>query len=343
MIKTIHKYVGFITLAYILICLFTPFNKILLNRSIENQINYLAKIMDRGYDDKLQRRFPEGKLFSNSILALSTIEYSDRYNKTTEKYANIVDNCIKRIQSERTLGIFSPTIEPQYGMFFNGWSNYVYSTYRKSKLFKLSELQEKVKEQSTLIESRIESVQKDSIRILDTYIESNWPADNLIGIISLDNDQLRNDWIKHILDNTKHQSGLIHHSGSDRSQVRGSSSAMITFCLSKSNYLDIDNYNKKFQNTFSDNYLGIQLIKENENGSNEMDVDSGPVVFGYGASATIMNIKTQASLDNPRSKFTWAAMNLVSVPINIFRKKYFLMKKEPMLDLFMLWGSTELK
>ena len=89
-------------------------------------------------------------------------------------------------------------------------------------------------------------------------------------------------------------------------------------------------------------YLGIQLVKENENGSNSMDVDSGPVVFGYGASATIMNIKTQASLGNEKSRITWAVMNTLALPVNIFNKKYYLMKKEPMLDLFMLWGSTEL-
>lgn len=141
---------------------------------------------------------------------------------------------------------------------------------------------------------------------------------------------------------TEHQSGLIHHAGSNSSQIRGSSSAMITFCLSKAGYQDINKYNNTFQNIFADNYLGVQLIKENEDGSNEMDVDSGPVVFGYGASATIMNIKTQASMDNPKSKFTWAAMNAISAPINVFNKKYYLLKQEPMLDLFMLWGCTEL-
>ena len=73
-----------------------------------------------------------------------------------------------------------------------------------------------------------------------------------------------------------------------------------------------------------------------------MDVDSGPVLFGYGASATIMNIKTQASLKKPNAKITWAAIHLISLPINIFEKKYLILKKEPMLDFFMLWSSTEL-
>ena len=342
MIKKTLKYLGILITAYSFLCLITPFNKYLRNRSIRNQINYLSQILDKGYDDNLQRRFPEGKLFSNALLALSTIEYCDKNGKAHEKYARIVDNCINRIQSKEALGIFNPNMEPKYGMFFNGWSNYVYSTYKKSSLFKFSKIQNSVIEQSDIIESRLTSTQNDSLRLLDTYAKSNWPADNLIGIISLSNDELRKNWIEKILEASKHKSGLIHHAGSNPLELRGSSSAMITFCLGEAKYHNIEEYSSQFEELFADNYLGIQLIKENEDGSNKMDVDSGPVIFGYGSSATIMNIKTQASLGNSNSKYTYALMNLISLPVNIFQKKYHILKKEPMLDLFMLWGSTEM-
>jgi len=39
---------------------------------------------------------------------------------------------------------------------------------------------------------------------------------------------------------------------------------MITYCLGLSGYDDIDNYNKAFQDVFVDEYLGVQLVKENE-------------------------------------------------------------------------------
>lgn len=72
------------------------------------------------------------------------------------------------------------------------------------------------------------------------------------------------------------------------------------------------------------------------------DVDSGPIVFGYGASATIMNIKAQAVLGVPKAKNTWALINLIGIPINMGYKKFYIFKQEPMLDLFMLWGSVSL-
>ena len=298
--------------------------------------------MDKGYDNTLQSRFPEGKLFSNAILALSVIEYCDNNRIFNKEYSKIVDNCIRRIQSKRTLQIFSESMIPQYGMFYNGWSNLVYSTYKRSQLFEYSKIRENVSEASAIIEERLTRTQNDSLRTLDSYTGVNWPADNMIGISSISNDTLKTKWIEVLLYNAKHKSGLINHVSRDVSEIRGSSNAMITYCLGKSEYHSVNHYNEVFRSKLIDEYIGIQLVKENENGSNLMDVDSGPVVFGYGASATIMNIKTQASLGNKESRLTWAAMNALALPINIFNKKYYLMKKEPMLDLFMLWGSTEL-
>lgn len=338
----ILKYTGIILLTYGFLCLSTPFIGFLKNRSIRNQINYLSSIIDEGYDDTLQNRFPEGKLFSNAILALSTIEFCNQNKEYDKKYAAIVDNCIRRIQSEKTSQIFNSNLSPKYGIFFNGWSNLVYSNYKSSPLFTFSELQINVKEASTIIEERINKTQTDSLRILDSYHEAKWPADNLIAITSMSNESLKKNWTKVLFEHSNHKSGLINHFDSDPSKIRGSSSAMITYCLGKSKFDNIKKYNELYKTIFIDEYLGVQLVKENEDGSNLMDVDSGPVVFGYGASATIMNIKTQASLGSNKSKITWALMNTIALPINIFNKKYYLMKKEPMYDLFMLWGSTEL-
>lgn len=342
MIKRTLKYFGMVILMYCFLCFITPFNTFLRNRSIQSQINYLSHILNKGYDDDLQKRFPEGKLFSNSLLALSTIEFCDKNKISNKKYANIVDNCIQRILSKEAQRIFNPDIKPEYGMFYNGWSNYVFSTYMKSKLFNFSRLQSGIREQFEIIEARIVLTQKDSLRILDSYDRSNWPADNFIGMISLKEKELKEKWINKIFITAKHKSGLIHHSGSDEYLIRGSSSAMITFCLNEIGYSKLEEYSDQFNEIFVDNYFGVQLVKENEDGTSEMDFDSGPVLFGYGSAATIMNIKTQASLGNSAAKFTYGAMNVISIPVNIFQKKYHLFKKEPMLDLFMLWGCTEI-
>jgi hypothetical protein len=342
MLKKIIKYLGLIILAYTFICIITPYNKTLRNRSIRNQINYLSNIIDNGYDDTLQERFPEGKLFSNCLLALSTIEYCDKNGKSNQRYAHIVDNCIRRIESEKAVASFDQDLNPEYGMFYQGWFKLICTSYNKSKLINFSKISELVKIKSKEINSNFYQIQFDSLRIIDTYLESNWPADNLVGIATFQDDSLRSEWIELLLYTTEHPSGLIHHSESQKQTIRGSSTAMMTYFLNKSRYPNAEAYNVKFKAFFIDSYLGVQLVKENIDNINTMDVDSGPILFGYGASATIMNIKTQASFGHTNAKTTWAAMNLISLPINLLGKKYLLLKKEPMLDLFMLWASTEI-
>ena len=340
--RKILKYLGIFTLLYLIISFITPFNRILRKRSIENQIKHLSELLSSGYDDQLQFKFPEGKLFSNALLALSIIDYSNNYALFEKPYSQIIDDCIERLYSQKMLDNFDKSIDPKYGIFYTGWTNYVCQKYQRSDLFKYSSEANKIKKYSNTLKTRIINTLSDSMRTLESYYDSAWPADNLVGLLSIEHDSIQKEGLTHLLKSSKHPSGLIHHSNDDKSIIRGSSSAMITYCLEELGYNKIDEYHQKYQTHFIDRFLGIELVKEHENNFNEMDLDSGPIVFGYGASATIMNIKTQAVLQNKHSKITWAAMNCISLPINFLGKKYYLFKQEPMYDLFMLWGSVDL-
>ncbi len=342
MVKKFFKFIGILLLIYIVLCLMTPYNKSLRKRSIKNQVHYLSHILDKGYDDVLQKRFPEGKLFSNCLLALSIIEFSEQYDQANPELAFKVDRSIQRIQSEKAQSNFDKELDIVYGVFYQGWSNLLYSSYIKSTLFKYSAIKKNVISTSEYIESRIEKVQLDSLRILDSYRGSYWPADNMIAVSSLTNDSIKVAWIDLLKKTSTHPSGLIHHAGRQDSVIRGSSSAMIAHCLLISDFIDATGYNERFKEIFVDRFLEVQLVKEHEAASGLSDIDSGPIVFGYGASATIMNIKTQASFGDQAAKRTWAAFNLLAVPVNVMGEKFFLFKEEPMLDLFMLWASVSL-
>lgn len=340
--KSALKTTTIIFLVYALTCLITPFVSVLRMRAIENQITYLSELLDNGYDNTLQERFPEGKMFSNAILALSIIEYSDHYKIPSEYYATIVDKCVIRILSNKAQESFDETMIPEYGMFYNGWALLVINTYTASSLSKLSEIKEVLTKESLLIEQRLLRAQSDSLRILESYSGLNWPADNLIGLTSLKNKDLQKDWLEVILKTTQDPDGLIHHTGFNPFEARGSSSAMITYCLGKISPNLAKEYNESYRNNFIDSFLGADLVLEHKDRSSSMDIDTGPVILGYGASATVMNVKTQGSLGQYNAKFSWAFMNLFGLPVNLLGHKYYLLKQEPMLDLFLLWGAVEL-
>lgn len=102
--------------------------------------------------------------------------------------------------------------------------------------------------------------------------------------------------------------------------------------------------NPIFCKNYIDKYLGIQFVKEHfDKIGNGEDIDSGPIVFGYGSVATIVNTKYQASRQNRKSQNTWAMLNSIGIPINLFGNKYYLFKQQLMYDIFMLWTSVEIE
>jgi len=328
---------------YILFNLSTPYIDYCKNRSVENQITYLDQILSEGYDDELQSRYPEGKIFSNALLALSIIDYSANAKITQKKHAIIADRCIDRLLSESTSATFSIDMVPKFGAFYNGWINFTLSNYIKSDLFDLSERRSQILASFQVLSNEIVCAQSDSIRILDSYPGASWPADNLVGMASLDHKILKNQWIDKLYATSNTESKLLNHSGYNTAEVRGSSQALLLFLLCHHDKQKASTENKIFRDLLVDRHIGIDLVREfPKDVDGYPDVDSGPVICGYGAVATVMNVKLQAKLNNVNSKYTWAFLNAISFPINVFGEKYYLCKREPMFDIFMLWCLVEL-
>lgn len=339
--KTI-KYLSMLLLGYLLLTLLTSHSKFLLDRSIGNQINHINTQLINGGDDKLQKRYPEGYIFSNSIFALSLIELHELRLQDSKSYAKNVDRCLRRLLSDQGTESFSKNLSLTHGAFYNGWTNYTLKTYVESELFSHSDHKEYfISEHARLSYLTIE-YQKDSITLVETYTDAIWPADNLICLLSLPDDQikLQEKWLQALIENSSNNLDLINHDNYDRSIARGSSQALSLYFLN-----DFDSgyaiaANEIFQNNYIDDILEIKLVREYVN-DGEQDLDSGPVILNYGSVATIMNIKTQSKF-GVKERSTWNLMNTLGIPINLFSKKYYLFQKELMFDIFMLWSSVSL-
>lgn len=336
-LKKILKILFISFFCYVLICFLVPFIRFLHERSIENQINYLQFQFKDNLGEKLQNIYPEGKLFSNLVFALSIIKYSEfDKNIKTEN----VENAILRTISKDAAKNFDDGLKLKYGAFYNGWINYTLKKYIESELFIKSRRQSVFNQLHKEFSERIVWSQLDSICLLETYSGSVWPADNLICIASLDqnHNKIKKNWLEKI----KNQSDefLINHSGSDVNEIRGSSLALINFLL-----IDIDSSYfaqsyTEYKKRFHKNIFGVTFVREFEANNNFSDIDSGPVVLGAGSVATIMNSILDGRINRKRAKLTYSFLNIIGLPINILGKKYYLLKKEPMYDIFMLWNSV---
>ena len=331
----IFKYAALLVFLYLVIAFITPFSKMLQNRSTEHQINYL--LSNDKFDVEAQTRFPEGYVFFNSILALSIMEYSKSNKK--QEYAAALDGLISKLLSRKASGVFSINQKLPNGAFYNGWVNFTLKQYIESDLFQNSKAKTEFIACHDSLSKLIYQVQARDLSILDSYPNSYWPADNLVCIASLPADAsgLAEKWVE-LLKSTS-QAELIHHDDLSLIKVRGSSQSLIIYLLSHIDLQLAIAEDKKFTREFKSSVLGIKFVCEDIADRSFEDVDSGPVVLGYGSVATIMNTKATKNIGQ-RSRVTEGFLNMLGLPINFRGQKFYIFKQEVMFDLFMLWSQV---
>lgn len=333
-VKNTFKLIAFLMLSYLFLAFITPFNKHLHKRSIENQINYLLDQKDM--DIELQSRYPEGYIFFNALLALSIVEYYDQSINEKTQFSKDLDRLMDKLLSKSASNNFPTSQKLSNGAFYNGWVNFTLRKYLNSTLFETSHSKIRFRQAYDSLTNVIVQSQLDSLTILDTYPGSYWPGDNLICAASLPShySEIKSEWIQ--LLKTTSKSNLIHHDDMNLNKVRGSSQSLIIYLFGEIDMNLAIAENKKFEQAFKSSFMGIKFVKEDLKNPSFSDVDSGPVLFGFGSVATIMNIKTQKSL-GARTRITEGFLNVLGMPINLGGKKFYLFKQEPMFDLFMLW------
>lgn len=342
-IKRITKLIAVSIGLYCTLNLLVGFNQSLLNRSVEHQILHISSQLLNAADQQLQQQYPEGNVFANAIFALSLIEYSEKNPQLNPDHATLVDQCIMMLLSGETQQHFDNNLHLQYGAFYHGWTNYVLYEYQKSSLFISSSYRESINTAYRQFSDRIVESQEDSVRLLETYHSSYWPADNLMCIASLDSNyqSLKLAWTNHILDSSENEHDLVNHDGFQPTVSRGSSLALSIYALAQIDPTLAANQYEVFDEEFNLNILGIHFIKEHHD-QGEMDIDSGPIIFGIGSVATIMNIKAIENVNNEKLKLTWGLLNLLGIPLHWSGHKSYLFEKELMFDIFMLWMSMSL-
>lgn len=345
MAKRIRKFVlnGLIILIstvsiFCILQLSVPHSDFLLKKSIEGQISGISDRLESNEDIGLQARYPEGYVFANAIFALSVIESHEKglvFNQPNL----MVDKCIVKLLSNDCKARFNGGLDPKYGAFYNGWTGYVLNKYIRSGLFETSMIRNKVILEFKNVQNQILDVQCDSIKLLESYGGQVWPADNVVCMSILDPGYryLAINWFNKLPKAV--DSEMICHYYESNCEVRGASQALILYFLGAMNFKTVHIY-EKFRRDFVHEIAGIELVREFPLKGAE-DYDSGPVIFNIGSAATLMQVKT-ACLYGRCSPNTWGLFNTIGFPLFLRGQKSYLLKKNMMFDIFMLWGAVSI-
>lgn len=336
---------------------FKTYKNLSINKDLIHQLSFLKAALGHGAAEEMQKIYPEGFAFFNVLYGLSWMEVAQALSPENELY----EEALKEIQrswlalnSIKGKEIFNPDLEPSYGIFYRGWTNY----YLGRKLI-VTDVSRRDSTEIMLFRNNcreiISALSKQESPFLQSYSESCWPADMVVAMASVklhtelvDSSYERKlkIWIQKVKEKTD-SLGLIPHSsewksGEPLENSRGSSQSLILNFLIEIDPTFAREQFKIYKNYFLDDRLGLPGIREYPKGVKKSgDIDSGPVLWGIGAAATLVGQRTMylfgeqsiaIGIRNSIETFGFANTH--------DGKKSYLLGKYPMADVFIAWSNS---
>jgi hypothetical protein len=328
------------------------------NTDVYSQLTYLKKEIELGADKDMQSVFPEGFIFLNAVYGLAWCELAKDMNPDSDEFRVASEEAIasfEKLNSNRARTIFKEDLNPDYGIFYQGWKNYLLAHIISSGLTNDEKYFDLFRSQSEII---VEAFGSSETYFLQSYPQMTWPADNLVAIASVSiynsyTDERYSDFLKSWQSNLPShldKNGLIPHSTNYLTDEviegsRGSSQSLIMILLKEIDRDLAERHFSKYKELFLTSRFGLPMIREYpQNLSGSGDIDSGPVILGIGSVASITAIKAF----NVHSGYSTAlglsnTMEIIGIPTITDQGKQYLFGKMPMADAFLAWVNASLK
>lgn len=324
------------------------------NSDLLKQLRFLKGEMQNQIADEMQHIYPEGFFFMNVTYGLSWCGFAKSIPDSSALYREAmheINRAYNEIDSEKARIIFQDPMAIPNGAFYSGWRNYLLA--QKLSLIKPSK---RDSAEIRLFESQCDLIANglfaDGTPFPESYAGMAWPADGASAVAALAiHDKILTPryqktietWVRKVK-NGLDPNGLIPHEWDPlkneiAGHARGSSQSLILIFLH-----DIDSafgrqqfeiYKQKFL-AYRWGLPGIREYPETIQGGE--DVDSGPIVFGIGGSASVVAEKTmalygeQAIAIGLRNSIEGFACGIKSGD-----EKKFLFGKWPVADAFIVW------
>jgi hypothetical protein len=322
------------------------------------QLNFLRGEIESGAAKEMQKVFPEGYFFTYVLYGLTWAELCNEVpvgSEIWQKGQKEAYWALKALDSDYSKNFFYENLDPPYGAFYVSWRTWFRGTLLKSQPTEKRDSIQSAMFLSDCIALK-DAFEKKDIPFIETYPAATWPADFIIGITALSlHDKIFEPkfsdviakWIKGCKKRLDPETGLIPHSVNSRTGftaegARGSSQSLILRFL----YFIDENFAKEqyaiFKKLFARTLFGFPCIREYPvNVSETGDIDSGPVILGIGASATIVSLGTARTFgDFNFAKPLEQTFETFGLPRRYDSKKKYLFGNLPIGDAFLVWSKV---
>jgi hypothetical protein len=321
-------------------------------------LRYLGDSLRGGGGGRMQSAFPEGFFFTHALYGLTWVEVGLRESEGTPLHEEALREAgwaLERLDSPAGRAPFDARLRPAYGVFHAGWSSWLRGGLLMIQAADARPAAEVERFEEDCL-SLAEAFDGGDTPFLSAYPGQAWPVDSVVAAAALRlHDKLFpprfastvERWLRMTRERVDPATGLIPHradpsTGGTIEGARGSSQSLIGRFL-----IEIDpEWGRAqyalFREQFVAPFLGVPGVREYPAGSaGAGDVDSGPLVFGFSASATVAAIgAAQVQGDRKTAGAMIAAGEAAGFPVDIGGRKFYAFGLLPVGDAFLAWAKS---
>ncbi len=325
---------------------------------VVKQLNFLEnELKNENLGIRMQQIYPEGFVFIHALYGLTWTEVAMSANPGSPLYDHSLSEAIyayNEINSEYGRSVFEKGLNPEYGMYYRGWENFLLSQILKVQPDRDSNLTISYKQNCLEISNAIQACRSP---YPESYPNAAWPADAFVAVASLKQydelfganyETIIHIWVDRVKKKLNAGNPMIPHSvdaitGDQREIARGSSSSLILIFLADIDPVFASNQFKLFSSSFQLTRFGLPAIMEYPNGhSGKGDIDSGPVIMDIGLAATIVSVGTFKKFGEKRAaEKLSASVESFGFPICCKNSKRYLFGSLPIADAFIAWTRMQ--
>ena len=310
---------------------------------VTKQLAFLRAEIEDGADRAAQKQFPEGYFFLNVLYGLSWVQVGlDDPAQSADATAEVRWS-LDRLAAGDGTAPFDESLQPQYGVFYAGWTNWL-----RGGLIALGHSD--AADLDTFTSESVElatAFRTATTPFLAAYPGQAWPVDSVVAIASLRQydalvaprfGQIARNWVTMAKTKLDPATGLLPHQVAPQvSGARGSSQAMIQRFL-----VDIDpTFARTQYEIFKDKFVTWAGVREYPKGTGgKGDVDSGPLVLGMSLSATVVAMGAARVHNDPLGDRLGREGELLGLPLSGLKTKRYLFGAVPIGDAFLAWSTS---
>ncbi|MCL4261752.1 MAG: hypothetical protein KJ069_00985 [Anaerolineae bacterium] len=322
------------------------------------QLHFVKQALVKGSATEMQSLFPEGYFFNYVLYGLAWVNVglqSPPESAARQEALAEARWALTHLDEPAGTAVFSPTLDPPYGMFYAGWRNYLLAgillLQPRSALDPREVAEFEIRSQEIAT-----AVQRSSTPFVPSYPGQAWPVDSFPAILSLRahtvllddrHEPVIQSWLAAARERLDPLTGLTPHradarTGAPREGARGTSQTMILWFLA-----DIDPaWGHEAYQTFRQQYVvtrwglpGVLEFPAFQPGIG--DVDSGPLLAGVSLSATAVFLGTSRVYgDAELTRAIWQGGEALGWAVQTGDTRRYALGLMPIGDAFVVWSKT---